>query len=158
VEEIVQGDYWSAVTVPVLNAVGELEEEGADRFSLAVIAERSGVDEAKVSLLVDRLTREGNAWLSGAFPRGGNGKLVTVRIDGLGPKGMQAVRGFPGVATLLLTLQQLAANPHLTEDQRGVVQRAIALLRDLPGEITGAAVIEAVRLLVEQVNLPHLPM
>jgi hypothetical protein len=142
-------DYWMTVTVPVLNAVGDLEEEGADRFSLAVISERSGVAVDKVELLVDRLTKgsQGGEWLSGTFVRGGDGSLARILIDGLGPRGMEAVRGHPGQEAMIVALERLAETTSNDQD-RSALRRAADLLRDAPSDVVAGVLVETAKRLV----------
>jgi hypothetical protein len=139
-------DYWATVTVPVLNAVGELEEEEGADITYAALAERSGVEQKQVELLVLRLTRDGDRkqWIDGAYTFSGFNGLVSVRLAGLGPKGMAAVRGQPGQEAIAATLERLAAGA--TGEEQQMLRGAAGFVSAAPAAAFWAAAMEFARI------------
>src|SRR5437763_9066068 len=78
-------DYWTTVTIPVLDAIGRLEEAGA-AIDYTAASELSGVDEHSIALLVERLHREGDGkqWIDGAYMPGMGAGARDVDLRGLG--------------------------------------------------------------------------
>jgi hypothetical protein len=137
-------DHWTTVTLPVLDAIGRLEEAGTP-IDYAAVSEASGIDEARIDLLVRRLSRDGDGkqWLDGVFQKLNGGGFLA-HIEGLGPLGMQAVRGFPGQEAMIATLERLADAAE-TDEERGLLTRAASLLRGFPAELFAVGSVEAVK-------------
>jgi len=128
----------------VLDAVGQLEETDAE-INYASIAEASGVDQDTVRLLVERLHRDGDGkqWIAGVYLPV-MGPTMSASLEGLGPPGMQAVRGFPGQEAIIVTLERLADRAE-TEEDRGALRRAAALFRAAPAETVAAVSVEVAK-------------
>jgi hypothetical protein len=140
---VAKTDYWTTVTLPVLDAVGQLEETGVE-ITYASISELSGVDQDAITLLVERLHRDGDGeqWIAGVYMK--HMGPMTVRLAGLGPLGMQAVRGFPGREAIIATLERLAEQAE-TEEDRGALRRAASIFRAAPAETVAAVSVEVAK-------------